>query len=193
MQAQYSAATNTEMLLFDVPTTYDRGTLIRFAFQNTYLQVLNINDAMGIQYGATYGAGYMGLVSTGAAMPSGANTQRYLYGMHAASFAQGSIIPAGGNSPNFRNILDDGSGNLICGSLNTGLGGTSTISATNFLKINHTTPSTSTTTGALQVAGGAGIAGNLNVGGNVTITGNLTVNGASLPSMWARTFAFMGA
>jgi len=168
MQAQFDASTNTEMLLFDVPTTSDHGTLIRFAYQNTYLQVLNINDSMGIQYGATYGTGYMGLVSTGAGMPSGANTNRYLYGMHAATFAQGSIIPATGGSPNFRNILDDNSGNLICGSLNTGLGGTSTITASNYLLINHTTPSTSTTTGALRVAGGAGIAGNLNVGGAFT-------------------------
>lgn len=170
MQSLFDPGTNTETLLFDSPDNNDRGNLIRFALQNTYLQVLNINDAMGIQYGATYGTGYMGLVSTGTGMPSGANTSRYLYGMHAASFAQGSIIPANGNSPNFRNILDNGSGNLICGSLNTGLGGTSTITATNFLQINHTTPSTSTTSGALQVAGGAGIAGNLNVGGKLTVT-----------------------
>lgn len=179
MQSLFDPGTNTETLLFDSPDSNDRGNLIRFALQNTYLQVLNTNDAMGIQYGATYGAGYMGLVSTGAGMPSGANTSRYLYGMHAASFAQGSIIPANGFSPNFRNILDNGSGNLICGSLNTGLGGTSTITATNFLQINHTTPSTSTTSGALQVAGGVGIAENLYVGGNAVITGNLTVNGTT--------------
>jgi hypothetical protein len=39
----------------------------------------------------------------------------------------------------------------------------------------NTTPSTSTTSGALQVAGGAGIAGNVYVGGNEVITGNSTV------------------
>jgi hypothetical protein len=38
----------------------------------------------------------------------------------------------------------------------------------------NTTPSTSTTTGALQVAGGAGIVGNLNVGTNTVVTGNVT-------------------
>ena len=39
----------------------------------------------------------------------------------------------------------------------------------------NTTPSTSTTSGALQVAGGAGIAGNLYVGGNTTV-GNISVS-----------------
>jgi hypothetical protein len=38
----------------------------------------------------------------------------------------------------------------------------------------NTTPSTSTTSGALQVAGGAGIAGNINVGVNAVVTGNVT-------------------
>ena len=39
----------------------------------------------------------------------------------------------------------------------------------------NTTPSTSTTTGALQVAGGAGIAGNIYVGTNAVVTGNATI------------------
>jgi hypothetical protein len=39
----------------------------------------------------------------------------------------------------------------------------------------NTTPSTSTTSGALQIAGGAGIAGNLYVGTNAVVTGNATV------------------
>jgi hypothetical protein len=39
----------------------------------------------------------------------------------------------------------------------------------------NTTPSTSTTTGALQVAGGAGIAGNIYVGTDAVVTGNATV------------------
>jgi hypothetical protein len=38
----------------------------------------------------------------------------------------------------------------------------------------NTTPSTSTTSGALQIAGGAGIAGNLYVGTNAVVTGNVT-------------------
>jgi hypothetical protein len=173
------AADGTETYLFDAPYTTDRSSLVRFSFPNTYLQVMNTNDAMGIQYGATFNTGYMGLVSTGATFPSGANTNRYLYGMAGSTFAQGSIIPATGGSPNFRNILDDGSGNLICGSLNTGLGGTSTISATNFLKINHTTPSTSTTSGALQVAGGVGIAGALNVASDSKINGITVGKGAA--------------
>ena len=40
-----------------------------------------------------------------------------------------------------------------------------------------TTPSTSTTNGALVVAGGVGIAENLFVGGNTTIVGDLTIGG----------------
>jgi len=42
----------------------------------------------------------------------------------------------------------------------------------------NTTPSTSTTTGALIVGGGAGIAGNVNIGGNAAITGTATVGGS---------------
>jgi hypothetical protein len=62
-------------------------------------------------------------------------------------------------------------------SLDTGLGRfTSNLqvgrTATNYsnLTVSHSTPSTSTTTGALQVQGGAGIIGNLHVGGNVNAT-----------------------
>ena len=42
------------------------------------------------------------------------------------------------------------------------------------LTLANSTPSTSTTTGALQVAGGAGIQGNLFVGGNLTVAGTVT-------------------
>ena len=41
----------------------------------------------------------------------------------------------------------------------------------------RSTPSTSTTTGALQVSGGAGIAANVNVGGNLSVTGNVVGGG----------------
>jgi len=43
--------------------------------------------------------------------------------------------------------------------------------------IYKTTPSTSSTSGALQVVGGVGIGGNINIGGNATIGGNINVNG----------------
>jgi hypothetical protein len=46
----------------------------------------------------------------------------------------------------------------------------------------NTTPSTSTTTGALQAAGGAGIGGNLFVGGLVSIAGNLTAGNLNISS-----------
>ena len=45
---------------------------------------------------------------------------------------------------------------------------------TSNLTLLQTTPSTSTTTGALIVTGGAGIGGNLYVGGNLTVLGNIT-------------------
>ena len=43
----------------------------------------------------------------------------------------------------------------------------------------NTTPSTSTSTGALLINGGAGIAGNINVGGNASINGNATIGNVS--------------
>jgi len=58
------------------------------------------------------------------------------------------------------------------------------------LLVQNTTPSTSSTTGALQVAGGAGIVGNLNVGGNVNITGNIN---AVLSNVITQSGVFYGA
>ena len=46
----------------------------------------------------------------------------------------------------------------------------------------NTTPSTSTTTGALQVAGGAGIAGALNVGSTVIASGNIVAGSGTTSS-----------
>lgn len=50
--------------------------------------------------------------------------------------------------------------------------------ANNYSNVNiaHTTPSTSTTTGALQVAGGVGVAGNLHIAGNLTVGGTMVGN-----------------
>ena len=51
------------------------------------------------------------------------------------------------------------------------------------IQTSSTTPSVTTSTGALVVAGGAGIGGNLNVGGPInTMAGNLTVQGTIAPS-----------
>lgn len=46
------------------------------------------------------------------------------------------------------------------------------------VKINISTPSTSSTTGAFQVVGGVGIQGDMNVQGNVAIQGTITFGGA---------------
>lgn len=54
-----------------------------------------------------------------------------------------------------------------------------TINATG-LQVTPTTPSTNTTTGALQVAGGAGIGGALNVGGAVTAPSHVLTAGGGL-------------
>lgn len=59
----------------------------------------------------------------------------------------------------------------VAGGVYSGTPGTAAFGA--YYAVN-TTPSTSTTTGALQVAGGAGIVGNLNVGTNTVVTGNVT-------------------
>ena len=46
------------------------------------------------------------------------------------------------------------------------------------VKVNISTPSTSSTTGAFQVVGGVGISGDMNVQGNVAIQGTITFGGA---------------
>ena len=45
--------------------------------------------------------------------------------------------------------------------------------------ISDTTPSTSTSTGALTVAGGVGVVANVNIGGNLTVNGNIVAPDAS--------------
>jgi hypothetical protein len=48
------------------------------------------------------------------------------------------------------------------------------------LTLSNTTPSTSTTTGALKVTGGAGITGNLSLGANILLSGSPGTNGQFL-------------
>ena len=50
------------------------------------------------------------------------------------------------------------------------------------VKINISTASTSTTTGALVVAGGMGVAGSVNIAGDVAITGSISFGGGSTTS-----------
>jgi hypothetical protein len=52
-------------------------------------------------------------------------------------------------------------------------------SSTYQVKIAHTTPSTSATTGALAVSGGLGVNGDTFMGGNLNIAGNLVVSGTT--------------
>ena len=54
------------------------------------------------------------------------------------------------------------------------------VAASGAMKLNATTASANTTTGALIVSGGVGIAGAVNVGGNITGSGALTLASASL-------------
>jgi hypothetical protein len=179
MQAQFDTATATNVLLYDNPDSEpfapsSPNNIIKYSMQNTQLQVLNINDGLGLEYMSTYGAGYMGLATMSEAkgvIP--ANSYRNFFAINSADGAVGSVTPVQIGPPKFRNKLDDGSGNLIVG------GDVTTINTTRYLQVAHTTPSTSTTTGALQVAGGAGIAGALNVGLNATINGVSIGKGAS--------------
>jgi fibronectin-binding autotransporter adhesin len=60
-----------------------------------------------------------------------------------------------------------------------------TIKSGEFLAVN-TTPSTSTTTGALRVAGGAGIQGNLNAGNVSATTGIFTTINGNLPAPYVQ-------
>ena len=69
------------------------------------------------------------------------------------------------------NVINLASTNLIYDALKLG----------SLLAMN-TTPSTSTTTGALQVAGGAGIAGALNVGSTVIASGNIVAGSGTTSS-----------
>ena len=140
-------------------------TYIQFNGQNTQLSVINNNDYLGIQFMETYGTGYMGLINTNV-LSNGLVPNNSYYLMFALSNTGtiGTILPrtTPGN-PNFRNIIDDGAGSVLIGA------GTN-FTTTGSLRINHTTPSTSTTTGALVVSGSAGIGGGLFVGGNLNLS-----------------------
>lgn len=73
---------------------------------------------------------------------------------------------------------------------NFGLGTSGTIVATAFggFKVSdpNSSPSSSTTTGALQVLGGTGMTGNCYVGGNIVSTGSITSNGVVISPTYAQ-------
>ena len=88
-----------------------------------------------------------------------------------ALYVQGSIGAAKLNVVNTSYI--NGAIIVTTSTLNQYIGGI----ITQTLRIQNTTSSISTTTGALVVDGGLGVGENLNVGKNTTIGGNLTVSG----------------
>ena len=88
-----------------------------------------------------------------------------------ALYVQGSIGTAKLNVANTSYI--NGAIIVTTSTLNQYIGGI----ITQTLRIQNTTSSISTTTGALVVDGGVGVGENLNVGKNTTIGGNLTVSG----------------
>lgn len=60
------------------------------------------------------------------------------------------------------------------------LSASGTIQTTGIVYGNATTPSTSSSTGALQTRGGLGVSGNINAGGNLSVTGNITAGNIAL-------------
>jgi len=160
------------------------STFVQFNGGNTQLSVINNNDSLGIQFMETYATGYLGLINTSASangvIP---NNSFYLMFALANTGTIGTVVPRISNgTPNFRTIIDDGAGSVLIGA------GTN-FTTTGSLRINHTTPSTSTTTGALVVSGSAGIGGNFNVGGFINAIGqiqaqsNFVANSTTLPSL----------
>ena len=166
-----SLSGNNSQLLFQNNTTsgqQNNKTYYTLNSQNSIFQVNNSNDGSGIQLMETYGTGYFG-ISTSLQSFTNYFGISYTSGPTGGAGAIGSITPLSGvGPPTWRNLLDDGFGNLVVGF--------ATPNSVSFANIAYSTPATSTTSGALRVAGGAGIAGNLYLGGGTLTVQNTVGN-----------------
>ena len=123
------------------------------------------------------GAGWIDMGITGATFNSatygitGAHDGYIFMSAPVGTTGAGNLVLATG---------DNGTDNKIVFAAGGYDSGTSqmTITPNANVKINISTPSTSSTTGAFQVVGGVGIQGDMNVQGNVAIQGTITFGGA---------------
>lgn len=123
-------------------------------------QVINVSGNLG-PTGPT-GIGFTGPAGTaGATGPTGRQGPTGPAGAAGAAGTVGSTGPTGAGATGPMGPT---------GPAGSGGGGGGSFDGANVIIISNTTPSTSTTSGALQVAGGIGVAGNLYVGGNVITT-----------------------
>jgi len=174
VSGQTHLTANTYISAPIIPTsnvTYDLGSPTNF-FRNIYSQgLVQVNTVSlsaassilelqtNVQVGSSQDVGILSKYNVGISGPSGNSWAYFGYQNASNNFVYISGLssdPTTGNS-----VVSSGVyGNVRFGSQT----------------LSNTTPSTSTTTGALVVAGGAGIAGNLYVGVNLTTTGNSTAN-----------------
>jgi hypothetical protein len=156
-----SISGNTSTLLFNLnhgslPGSNEANT-IRFNGPNTTIDAVNANDSLGIRFGESFSTGYLGMVNTGGGSNGSVPAGGFLLTMGLSNAGKvGSIVPTTSfSSPVWRNVLDDGSGNMtITGSV--GIGTTTPGSLLSLNGIANFTAATSTfySTGGINLAGG---------------------------------------
>jgi hypothetical protein len=143
---------------------------------NTQSGAIVVSGGLGVGNDAYFG----GLIYANNSISYGAGTtglslQPFSIGNYGAIYSTNVIA----STTNY-SFLSNGITTNLNGTANVNL----SVNGTDKLAVNSSTvtilastPSTSTTNGALVVAGGVGIAENLFVGGNTTIAGDLTIGG----------------
>ena len=159
----------------------DVNEYTQIAFRNANAGANASTDVILYANNGTDFAGYidMGITSSAFNDPqftiTGINDGYLFYEAPVGTTGKGNLVIATGNKGTQNRIVFAAGGLL---SNNTQM----SIIPDTSVKIDISTDSTSTTTGALVVAGGVGITGAVNIGGNVAITGSISFGGGSTTS-----------
>jgi hypothetical protein len=159
----------------------DVNEYTQLAFRNANAGANASTDVILYANNGTDFAGYidLGITSSGFTDPqftiTGINDGYLFYEAPVGTTGKGNLVIATGNKGTQNRIVFAAGGLL---SNNTQM----SIIPDTSVKIDISTASTSTTTGALVVAGGVGITGAVNIGGNVAITGSISFGGGSTTS-----------
>ena len=159
----------------------DVNEYTQMAFRNANAGANASTDVILYADNGTDFAGYidLGITSSGFSDPqftiTGINDGYLFYEAPVGTTGKGNLVIATGNKGTENRIVFAAGGLL---SNNTQM----SIIPDTSVKIDISTASTSTVTGALVVAGGVGITGAVNIGGNVAITGSISFGGGSTTS-----------